>query len=508
MLDRSRSPRHHISGSSDAWAWNGNEEQGEGDLLSIVANFVAENGLDTGAADALSEQSEQVQRSIMAEGPVTGRNVNAILMARIRRTKAAHERGGDRPQQTNYSQVPQYVADRPKQSFAAQGAGDAVCRFVEENSLDMDADSKLRSQSLEVQQIVISEGKLTGRNTSAVLGGRIKRTVDGLAQSQQGDAVSMFCAENGIDAGAEQNLRDQDHYVVQAVLSEGPCTGRNTSAILTSRIRRIIAGSGSAPPQQMWAPQPAMHGYSNAQAPQSAMYGYGIVQAPQPALHGKGRYDPYGMSPVPMWSPGPEQAVHAFCAENDIDGKAFSALMEAPPHIQQAIMQEGHITGRNKSAILLSRLRRAEAYAPPDPVSMFIAENYLDQAAEQRLRELSFPVQQAVLCEGPLVGARNPSAVLFARIKRVEQNSAFAPPPRVQRSLPPPMRAQPAWPVHSSPFAKQINDFIVENSINEDVAAQLYEADPRIQKGVMEEGALTGRNPSAVLLSRIRRATL
>merc|ERR1712196_485857 len=99
----------------------------------------------------------------------------------------------------------------------------------------------------------------------------------------------------------------------------------------------------------------------------------------------------------------------------------------------------------------------------------------------------------AVLAEGPLAGARNPSAVLFGRIRRVEQNTTFAPPPRIASPM---MRAPPAMPIHSSPLAMQTNDFIVANSINEDVARTLHEADPRIQKCVIEEGAITGRNPS------------
>merc|ERR1711977_726052 len=88
---------------------------------------------------------------------------------------------------------------------------------------------------------------------------------------------------------------------------------------------------------------------------------------------------------VPM-SSLPE-AVFRFATDNNIDDSARQMLLEAAPHIQQAVIEEGNLTGRNPSAILASRLRRAEAahYVPPagaDPIAAFISENGLDEACE------------------------------------------------------------------------------------------------------------------------------
>jgi hypothetical protein len=181
---------------------------------------------------------------------------------------------------------------------------------------------------------------------------------------------------------------------------------------------------------------------------------------------------------------------HAFCTENGVDDRATGSFFEAPVHIRHAVMAEGPLSGRNPSAVLLSRLRRAEA-SGPDPISVFIMENQLDQAAEQKLREQSGPVQQAVLDEGPLAGARNPSAVLAGRIRRILQNSPATGAKRPRQSSAP---------------GDEIDSFIAENSIDEKAAGALREASPHIQQLVMQEGNITGRNPSAILLSRIRRA--
>jgi len=54
-----------------------------------------------------------------------------------------------------------------------------------------------------------------------------------------------------------------------------------------------------------------------------------------------------------------------------------------------------------------------------DAVSIFLASNKMDIAAGNALRALPLHLQQAVIAEGPVHG-RNPSAIVMARIRRVQ----------------------------------------------------------------------------------------
>merc|ERR1719210_2234801 len=63
---------------------------------------------------------------------------------------------------------------------------------------------------------------------------------------------------------------------------------------------------------------------------------------------------------------------------------------------------------------------------------------------------------------------------------------------------------------HSSgpgPSHEEVEVFIRDNGVDEMAASQLKEADPHVQRSVLDRGSLTDcRNPSAVCLARIRDA--
>lgn len=72
------------------------------------------------------------------------------------------------------------------------------------------------------------------------------------------------------------------------------------------------------------------------------------------------------------------------------------------------------------------------AAANGDPVAMFITQYGVDSSAENALRALPVELQHRVMAEGPLRGL-NASALLMSRVRKA-QNSAggggpFAPPP-------------------------------------------------------------------------------
>jgi len=56
-----------------------------GTLAAQIHAFVEENNLDQGAENVLIGKSEDVQRLVLEEGPITGGNCSAILISRIRR---------------------------------------------------------------------------------------------------------------------------------------------------------------------------------------------------------------------------------------------------------------------------------------------------------------------------------------------------------------------------------------------------------------------------------------
>jgi len=114
----------------------------------------------------------------------------------------------------------------------------------------------------------------------------------------------------------------------------------------------------------------------------------------------------------------------------------------------------------------------------------FIRDNSVDEGAQDALWELGPEEQDQILREGPCTGV-NPSAVLMSRIRRLAiERAAYAPP------------LNPG----------DVDRFLRENVIDSAAGATLKECDPEIQKRVVAEGQVTGRNPSAIVASRIRRA--
>jgi len=53
-------------------------------------------------------------------------------------------------------------------------------------------------------------------------------------------------------------------------------------------------------------------------------------------------------------------AVHAFIMQNGLDDKCAQALVQAPPHVQQMIMNDGDFSNaRNPSAACFAKINKA-----------------------------------------------------------------------------------------------------------------------------------------------------
>jgi len=151
------------------------------------------------------------------------------------------------------------------------------------------------------------------------------------------------------------------------------------------------------------------------------------------------------------------------------------------PEVEESALVETTDDGEEKAGVASGQ---EGGHSLRSALMRFIRENNVDESAQDALWELGPEEQDQILREGPCTGA-NPSAVLMSRIRRLAiERAAYAPP------------LNPG----------DVDRFLRENEIDESAAAILRECDPEIQKRVVAEGQVTGRNPSAIVASRCRRA--
>lgn len=139
-----------------------------------------------------------------------------------------------------------------------------------------------------------------------------------------------------------------------------------------------------------------------------------------------------------------------------------------------------------------------------EEIEEFLLKACVDDKAAAALRGEDDQTKQAVLDRGEMSECRNPSASLITRIRQAKENNRER-----NRS-----RSRSAGRGNSSsggnglaPSTVELEDFVRDNNVDQRAAAQLMEADPMVQKNVLERGSLTDcRNPSAVCLARIRDA--
>ena len=126
-----------------------------------------------------------------------------------------------------------------------------------------------------------------------------------------------------------------------------------------------------------------------------------------------------------------ESMVDDFVHTNALDTKCRDALLNQPLDVVQAVVNQGPAEGRNPSAMVMSRIARAQkdvsafaAEAPlpladslPEQVESFIAENALDEMCSEALRTQGPDCQAAVIGQGPASG-RNASAMVMGRIAK------------------------------------------------------------------------------------------
>lgn len=122
-------------------------------------------------------------------------------------------------------------------------------------------------------------------------------------------------------------------------------------------------------------------------------------------------------------------------------------------------------------------------------VDQFCADNGIDEEATNQLKELEIDMQREVLGRGPLSDARNPSAVLLSRIRQLRTGGAK----RRGGSG----RDRDHW-------NRRIADFVRDNDLDDRANTCLQESDEDVLQELFRRPLTDARNPSAVVLSRIR----
>lgn len=134
-----------------------------------------------------------------------------------------------------------------------------------------------------------------------------------------------------------------------------------------------------------------------------------------------------------------------------------------------------------------------------DAVGAFCRASGVDQNSELALRALPPQLQQVVVAEGAIMGM-NPSAILIARIRKVETAVPIG-----SVTPPPGYRPRPET-VAAAAAGDPVAIFCTQHGVDYSAENALRALPVELQCRVLNEGPLRAQNPSAVLMSRVRKS--
>mmetsp|Transcript_100519 Transcript_100519/g.244486 ORF Transcript_100519/g.244486 Transcript_100519/m.244486 type:complete len:508 (-) Transcript_100519:128-1651(-) len=282
--------------------------------------------------------------------------------------------------------------------------------------------------------------------------------------------VEAYILRHGIDSAAAQALWELEPGLRSQVIQSDLTNCRNPSAVLLCRIDRVRGTAVPTPapprgPKHVPAPPPPQalkaptHQLRSRSPPRRAPVA--VQQAPPPP-------------PLPYAAPAPPEAVEDFILEYGLDEKAAQALREVSPEQQSMIIDIELSNCRNPSAVVVSRIQCLGV--PTNHVESYIQEFGLDDKCAAELRALS-PIEQQQVIEARPSNARNPSAVVISRIQAVRN--------QVQQG-------------------GAVEEYLARNGIEDTVCHMLRALPPEAQRQIVASDLSNCRNPSAVLISRIR----
>eukprot|EP00927_Polykrikos_kofoidii_P007358 TRINITY_DN13006_c2_g1_i1.p1 TRINITY_DN13006_c2_g1~~TRINITY_DN13006_c2_g1_i1.p1 ORF type:complete len:1258 (+),score=213.79 TRINITY_DN13006_c2_g1_i1:73-3846(+) len=416
---------------------------------------------------------------------------------------------------------------------------DPIATFVLDNGIDKIAEDKLRGLAPDLLRQVMSEGGVTGVNPSAVLVGRIRAVEEkaAAASRKEGGANSLLELTDaagaagtgpngeGLAMGARLLVRapgppppgspgdsasgTSGATQAQADASNGG-TAETAAAAATAAASQQLAICAVAPAAPAAAPVHSGVGSAWGE-PAGVGSGWGepvprreevkpLPQPTPPVMHpppmpggGLPPLNPGGLPPhnpglpppgmPPVAWPGEDARLGWFCRQHGIDGSAERLLRQLHPELQRRVLDEGPVGGPNPSLELVNRIHRFEAWEHGHATAAFLSRCYGDTLAEEALRSLPMEQQRIVMSFGPLMSS-DPSAELHGRIRDVT------------------MRCREGGEINGD----TVHVFALQNAIDSSAEAALRTLPSDLQRRVLEEGSVRGtKNPSAVLMSRIRR---
>jgi len=197
-------------------------------------------------------------------------------------------------------------------------------------------------------------------------------------QQQLGEGVvEQFCADNQLDQKSTEALCATTFEIQQNVLSQGPASGRNPSAMIMGRIKRASMGDFSSHPPGVQASPGDWNCPScgdlqfrrnlvcrqcGASPPADVGGGGGGGRgAPQQQQQEMGFSGGFGGGVDDEMAQQVRSEVQTFIVENTLDEKSTSALMSASTECQAAVLNLGPAAGRNSSAMVMGRIRKFQA---------------------------------------------------------------------------------------------------------------------------------------------------
>jgi len=470
----------------------------------VIEDFIRENQVDGSAADALREATRTVQQAVIERGGLSGaRNPSSVLLARIRDAATPPIFADGDPDGVGVVRLRGIPFSATKEdilrffeSFEPMAEG-VVIGTTREGRLSGEAFVQFPTKDLAREAIESKNRASMGDRYIELFpstAGEAQRAQhSGPVSSRWGDdrggytdwstytsdryiteeEVEDWIASNNVDDHAAASLRELPRTLQAGVIDRGGLgNARNPSSVLLSRIRDAQAAHSRGPPPEVPLPPP----------------------------------------PAGRGSRNLAERVERFVAECGIDEQAAEVLRKSHPDVQEEIIQRNDVAqARNPSSALRARIRDVESALMASParpsqapassgrpggnlvarVEEFIASNRVDDRAAETLRSQQGHVQTIVIDRGDLVGTRNPSSALLARIKDA------------QYAAPPPGRGGGGG--RPSSLEDAIEGFIRFNYIDERAAEMLRGCPPAMQEAVLERGDVVNtRNPSSTLLARIR----
>jgi len=189
--------------------------------------------------------------------------------------------------------------------------------------------------------------------------------------------------------------------------------------------------------------------------------------APLPALP----YTSFGLDFVPE--------VQEYVSRHGIDEAALQALKELPPDDQRQVIDAELVNVRNPSAVLLSRIRQlARSRAEPSRSGGLAAAPVA--ATQSLVSMLGTPMLGAVAAAGAGASQQDPAR---SRSRSPQRGGGAGSDPAV---------------------AQEVEDYVRRHSVDEAAAQSMRLLPPDLAREVMMSDLNNCRNPSAVLMKRIR----